>query len=151
MPYDLVLTGGHVIDPAQGLDGPADVAFRDGRVAAIGPGLDTGGAGEVRSAAGCYVTPGLIDAHSHLGVYSAPGFEAHSDGNGATAPVTSGVWAEHGLWPHDPGIETAVAGGVTSMLVLPGSANLIGGRGITVHLVPARGSRAMRAIISCSG
>lgn len=66
MPFDLVLTGGHVIDPAQGLDGPADVAFSDGRVAAVGPGLDLQGAGDIRSAEGCYVVPGLIDLHTHV-------------------------------------------------------------------------------------
>lgn len=64
MTYDLVLAGGHVIDPAQGFDGPADVAFRDGRVAAIGTGL--GEAAEVRSAKGRYVVPGLIDLHTHV-------------------------------------------------------------------------------------
>ena len=66
MSYDLLLTGGHVIDPAQGLDGPADVAFEDGRVAAIGPGLDRARAREIRSAEGRWVVPGLIDLHTHV-------------------------------------------------------------------------------------
>jgi len=51
--------------------------------------------------------------------------------------VTSGVWAEHGVWPQDPGFETALAGGVTTLQVLPGSANLIGGRGVTLRNRPA--------------
>ena len=66
MSYDLLLTGGHVIDPAQGLDGTADVAFEDGRVAAIGPGLDRARAREIRSAEGRWVVPGLIDLHTHV-------------------------------------------------------------------------------------
>jgi imidazolonepropionase-like amidohydrolase len=90
------------------------------------------------------VTPGLIDVHSHLGVYPSPGASAHSDGNEATAPTTPNVWAEHSVWPQDPGFATALAGGVTSMQVLPGSANLIGGRGVTLKNVPATTYQSMK-------
>ena len=82
---------------------------------------------EVIDAGGRWVTPGLIDVHSHLGVYASPGIEAHSDGNEATAPATAQVWAEHSVWPQDPGFSRALAGGVTSLQILPGSANLMGG------------------------
>jgi imidazolonepropionase-like amidohydrolase len=95
------------------------------------------GAAEIIDAAGRWVTPGLIDIHSHLGVYASPSIEAHSDGNEATAPVTAQVWAEHSVWPQDPGFSRALAGGVTSLQVLPGSANLIGGRGVTLKNVPS--------------
>src|SRR4029077_10082401 len=77
---------------------------------------------------GKFVTPGLIDEHSHLGVYAAPGTDAESDGNEATNPVSAEVWAEHSFWPQDPQIPLAIAGGITPMQALPGSANLIGGR-----------------------
>jgi imidazolonepropionase-like amidohydrolase len=93
---------------------------------------------------GKFITPGIIDTHSHLGVYPAPHAKAHSDGNEMTGPTTPGVWAEHGFWPQDPNLEFAVAGGVTTIQALPGSANLIGGRGVTLHMVRRRGSRAMR-------
>lgn len=82
--------------------------------------------------------------HSHLGVYPSPGVGAHSDGNEMTAPVTANVWAEHSVWPQDPGFATALAGGVTSMQVLPGSANLVGGRGVTLKNVPAITYQAMK-------
>jgi imidazolonepropionase-like amidohydrolase len=91
----------------------------------------------VIDAEGRWVTPGLIDVHSHLGVYASPGVKAHSDGNEATAPVTAEVWAEHSVWPQDPGFSRALAGGVTTLQTLPGSANLIGGRGVTLKNVPA--------------
>ena len=83
------------------------------------------------------MTPGIIDAHSHLGVYASPSVQANSDGNELTNPVTAEVWAEHSVWPQYPGFNTARIGGVTTILVLPGSGNLIGGRGVVLRNVPA--------------
>jgi imidazolonepropionase-like amidohydrolase len=85
---------------------------------------------------GKFVTPGIIDSHSHMGVYPAPSAKAHGDGNEAVAPVTAYARAEYGYWPQDPQLSRALAGGVTTALILPGSANLIGGRGFTVSLRP---------------
>ena len=65
MTFDLVLTGGRVIDPSQSIDRVADVAFNGGRVAALGDGL-ADNARAVRDAAGLIVTPGLIDLHTHV-------------------------------------------------------------------------------------
>jgi imidazolonepropionase-like amidohydrolase len=124
------------------IDG-ADVLMRDGRIVAVGPGLDGANATTI-DAQGRWVTPGLIDVHSHLGVYASPGVNASQDGNEATDPVTAGVWAEHSVWPQDPGFETALAGGVTTLQVLPGSANLIGGRGVTLRNVHATTYQAMK-------
>ena len=114
----------------------ADVLMRDGRIAQVGTGLSDADA-TVVDGTGKWVTPGIIDVHSHLGVYPSPGATAHSDGNEMTAPVTAQVWAEHGVWPQDPGFAAALAGGVTSLMVLPGSANLIGGRGTVLKNVAA--------------
>ena len=124
------------------LDG-ADVLMREGRIVAVGAGLAADGAAVV-DAEGRWVTPGLIDVHSHLGVYASPGVQAHQDGNEMSDPVTSGVWAEHGVWPQDPGFYTALVGGVTTLQVLPGSANLIGGRGVTLRNVAATTMQEMK-------
>ena len=122
----------------------ADVLMRDGLVVAVGNGLDAP-ADTVRvDATGRWVTPGIIDVHSHLGVYPSPGTASHSDGNEATSPVTAQVWAEHSIWPQDPGFHAARAGGVTAMQILPGSANLIGGRGVTLKNVPATTYQGMK-------
>lgn len=113
------------------------ILLQDGKIAAVGTGVQAPAGATVVDAAGKWVTPGVIDAHSHLGVYASPGVEASSDGNEATEPVTADVWAEHSVWPHDPQFPLALAGGVTAMQILPGSANLIGGRGVTIKNVPA--------------
>ena len=89
---------------------------------------------------GKFVTPGLIDAHSHLGVYAAPSAHANDDGNEATAPVTAQVHAQYGYSPQDPQIARAIAGGVTAAQILPGSANLVGGEGFIVVMRPGRTS-----------
>ena len=94
---------------------------------------------------GKFVTPGIIDIHSHLGNYPSPGVDAHSDGNEATSPTTPEVWAEHSVWPQDPGFTRALAnGGVTALQILPGSANLMGGRSVTLKNVPGRTVQQMK-------
>ena len=133
-----VLTG-----TGQRLD-DADVLLRDGKVVDVGRGLQAGPEVRRLDARGRWVTPGLIDVHSHLGVYPSPGVGAHSDGNEMTAPVTANVWAEHSVWPQDPGFAEALLGGVTSLHVLPGSANLVGGRGVTLKNVPTTTYQAMK-------
>ena len=96
-------------------------------------------------AAGKFVTPGIIDIHSHLGVYPSPAVEANSDGNEATSPTTPDVWAEHSVWPQDPGFSRAMAnGGITSLNILPGSANLMGGRSVMLKNVPGRTVQSMK-------
>jgi imidazolonepropionase-like amidohydrolase len=125
------------------LDG-ADLVLADGRIQAIGANVAAPSDARVIDASGRWVTPGLIDVHSHLGVYPSPGVNAHSDGNEMTAPVTANVWAEHGVWPQDPGFQAALEGGVTTLQILPGSANLVGGRGVTLKNVPATSSQAMK-------
>ena len=115
----------------------ADVLIVDGKIQAVGTALEAPANSKIVEGQGHWVTPGLIDVHSHLGVYPSPGVEANSDGNEATSPSTANVWAEHSVWPQDPGFRTALAGGITSLQILPGSANLIGGRSVVLKNVPS--------------
>ena len=121
------------------------VILAGGRVEAVGAGAPPARP-ECRRVDGTdkVVTPGLIDTHSHLGVYPWPSAKAHADGNEMTDPNTAGVRAEESIWPQDPGFQRALRGGVTTAHILPGSGNLIGGRGVTIHQGARRSARAMR-------
>ena len=120
-----------------------DLYLENGKVMWLGGGEVAANARRL-DGTGLWVTPGIIDVHSHLGVYPSPDVAAHSDGNEATAPVTAEVWAEHSVWPQDPGFSRALAGGVTTLQILPGSANLFGGRSVTLKNVAARTYQAMK-------
>ena len=120
------------------------IVLRDGRIVAVGTTVEAPADAVVVDGTGKWVTPGVIDTHSHIGVYAAPGTQAESDGNEATNPVTAEVWAEHSFWPQDPQIPLAIAGGVTTIQALPGSANLIGGRSAVMKLVPGRTVQEMK-------
>ncbi len=130
-----LIRGATVFDGAGAELANADVLMQGGRIASIGPNLAAPEGAVLIDGAGKFVTPGIIDVHSHLGVYPAPGIDATSDGNELTDPNTAEVWAEHSVWPMDPGFARAVAGGITALHVLPGSGNLFGGRGVTLRPV----------------
>ena len=115
----------------------ADVLIVDGKIQSVGTNLQAPSGARLVDGEHRWVTPGIIDVHSHLGVYPSPQVEANSDGNEATSPSTANVWAEHSVWPQDPGFRTALAGGVTTLQILPGSANLIGGRSVILKNVPS--------------
>jgi imidazolonepropionase-like amidohydrolase len=125
---------------------PGFVLMREGEIAAVGagdgPGTPAGAV--VVDARGKFVTPGIVDPHSHMGVAPVPESEGHDDVNELTDPITAGLRAEHSFWPEDAALERAVAGGVTTIGVLPGSGNLVGGRGVVIHMSPRAGARAMR-------
>ena len=120
------------------------ILLQNGKIAAVGETVNAPADALVIDGAGKYVTPGFVDDHSHLGVYAAPGGDALSDGNEATNPSTPYVWAEHSVWPQDPQFPRNLAGGVTTLQVLPGSANLIGGRSVVLKVVPGRTVQAMK-------
>ena len=147
--YEPMPSGSTLITNAAIIDGTGETSTANsilvvnGRISAIGMDLSADGATTL-DAGGRYVTPGIIDIHSHLGNYASPGVNAHGDGNEITSPITSEVFAEHGVWPQDPGFDEALQGGVTTLHILPGSANLFGGRGVTLRNMPSRTVQGMK-------
>jgi imidazolonepropionase-like amidohydrolase len=112
----LVVSKGKIV--AVGRDG--DVQIPDGAT--------------VRNLEGKTIIPGLVDTHSHIGIYPRPAVPAHSDGNEMSGPVQPGLRALDAIYPDDPGIRMAVAGGVTTANIMPGSGNVIGGQTLYVKL-----------------
>jgi dihydroorotase len=84
MNFDLLLVGGHVIDPANGIDGPRDVAIRNGQIAAVDTTIEPTNARRTIDATGLYVTPGLVDIHVHL--YATAGNEGAWGGDNSVLP-----------------------------------------------------------------
>ncbi|MFW5968693.1 MAG: amidohydrolase family protein [Persicimonas sp.] len=122
-----------------------DLLLEEGRIEEISEeSIEAPEGAEVVEADGRYVTPGIIDTHSHLGVYPDPSIEAHSDGNESTSPSRAEVDANNSVWPQDPGLFRALAGGVTALQILPGSANIAGGRTTTLQMHPGISARAMQ-------
>ncbi len=140
---DALITNARIIDGTGEETSANSLRIVEGRISEIGVDLAAGDL-EVIDAEGRFVTPGIIDIHSHLGNYPTPSINAHGDGNEITSPITSEVFAEHGVWPQDPGFDEALAGGVTTLHILPGSANLFGGRGVTLRNMPATTVQAMK-------
>ncbi|MFO0710578.1 MAG: amidohydrolase family protein [Sandaracinus sp.] len=136
----VALVGGTVMTAAGQVIEDGVVVLDDGLIQAVGPraSVSIPQGARVIDATGRFVTPGVIDVHSHMGVYPVPSVGAHDDGNEATSPTTPQVRAADSFWPQDPALGRALAAGVTTIQVLPGSANLIGGAGETIHMHPGR-------------
>lgn len=126
----LLLKNGNVMTMA----GPAfvgDVAIENGKIAAVGQSLSYSDA-EVRDVTGMTVMPGIVDPHCHIGMWEdAMGFEG-ADGNECTNPITPELRAIDAINPYDRCFEEAAAGGVTTCVTGPGSANVIGGQFVAI-------------------
>jgi imidazolonepropionase-like amidohydrolase len=141
----VAITGGTVMTATGRVIEHGIVIFENGRIRSVGAAADIAvpDGATVIDATNRFVTPGVIDTHSHMGVYPEPEVTAHDDGNEATDPVTAQVRAIDSFWPQDPALARALAAGVTTIQVLPGSANLIGGAGETMHMHLGRAATEM--------
>jgi imidazolonepropionase-like amidohydrolase len=136
-PSGVIVFRGARITPVVG--GPIEggvLVVENGKIAAVGPkGTPIPAGAVVRDLpAGSVIIPGLVDSHSHIGIYPRPSVPAHGDGNEMSGPVQGGLRALDAVWPDDPGIRMATAGGVTTANIMPGSGNVIGGATIYVKL-----------------
>ena len=143
---DMLITGATILDGAGGRHDAADVLVRDGRVVAVGRNLDAGGAAVV-DGRGKWVTPGIIDVHSHNGTFVVPLTSVDENGSDVTEisdPNAAETWIEHGVNAQDVAFGRALAGGVTTMQILPGSTTIIGGRSVVLKNVPAVTMQGMK-------
>ncbi len=118
--------------------------IRAGKVAALGVGIGIPSNARIVYAVGRFVTPGFIDTHSHMGLWAWPSSNAHSDGNEMSHPITPHLKAEDAIHLEDPAFVRARAGGVTTVQIIPGSANLQGGQAAVLKLRPVNTLEAMK-------
>lgn len=108
------------------------VLLRDGKIEAVGSKLDIPDGYEVIDGSGYYLTPGLVDAHTHIGSFEQGVPESMADANEKTSPVTPHLRILDAITPQDSAFTDAIQGGVTCVQTLPGSANVIGGQGAVI-------------------
>lgn len=111
-----------------------DIELKDGKIERIGRNLSNDSGSEEFDAEGMYITPGLIDAHSHIGLFNESMRWEGEDGNEEFDPVTPDMNAVDGINPFDISFREALEGGVTTASTGPGSANVIGGSFTTISL-----------------
>ena len=111
-----------------------DIELKDGKIERIGRNLSNDSGSEEFDAEGMYITPGLIDAHSHIGLFNESMRWEGEDGNEEFDPVTPDMNAVDGINPFDISFREALEGGVTTASTGPGSANVIGGSFATISL-----------------
>lgn len=140
----LAIVNGKIYTITQGIIEKGAVLIENGKIKAVGKDIGIPEGTQIIDAKGKVITPGLIDAHSHLAVFGQPSVRAHADGNEATNPVTPHLRGIDSLNPQDPAIADVLTGGVTTVYTGPGSANIIGGTGFAMKL---RGKTAEEMVI----
>ncbi len=143
---DTLIVDVTILDGAGGRMDQGEILLRDGRIAAVGHGLSRDNVTVVQGK-GRWVTPGIIDVHSHNGTYVLPLTSLDrkaSDVSETSDPNVADTWVEHAVNPQDPAFAVALRSGVTTIQVLPGSTPLFAGRSVVVKPVPATNVRAMK-------
>jgi imidazolonepropionase-like amidohydrolase len=143
---DTLIVGATILDGAGRRIADGEVLIRDGRIVEVGHDLSRDGV-TVIDAQGRYLTPGIIDVHSHDGTFPMPytsGELEASDVSETSDPDAAGTWIEHAVNPQDPAFAAALRSGVTTLQILPGSVPLFGGRAVVVKPVPATNVPAMK-------
>lgn len=128
----LAITNVHVV-PIESEPFDGSVIVRDGRIEACGPDLQVPAGAEVLDGGGQWLLPGFVDAHVHLGMHPEGEAGSTADVNEMTDPIMSAVRAIDAVDPFDPGFDEALAGGVTTVNVNPGSGNPVGGLAVAIH------------------
>jgi imidazolonepropionase-like amidohydrolase len=145
----LAITNGRLYTITHGVIETGTILMAGGKFVAAGSGLAVPQGAKVMDAHGLHVYPGLIDAHAHHGVYAEGAGPEGSDGNEMSNPITPHVRALDSLNWFDPAFGDSLANGVTTVCVLPGSGNVIGGQGVVVKTWGSRPSGRILLEPSC--
>lgn len=121
-----------------------DVLIGKGIILDIGINLSAGSSTKVHDCAGLYLFPGFIDVHTHLGLYDEGIGWAGNDANDSLEPLSPHIRALDGIYPLDPAFPEAVKAGITTVHVMPGSSNIIGG---TTSVIKTSGSNIQKMIV----
>jgi imidazolonepropionase-like amidohydrolase len=138
---DVLISGATVLDGKGGRFSNMDVLVQDGRIIRVEEGIVVPDKVDVIDAAGQWLTPGIIDIHSHNGTYVLPLTSqnfAISDVSEISDPNTAQIWIENGIDVQDLTFGRALAAGVTTLQVVPGSVPLFGGRSVVLKPIPAQ-------------
>ncbi len=130
----IAIKNGKVLTITRGTIEGGTVLIDGGKIKEVGKNVAIPSGAEVVDATGCWVMPGLIDAHSHVAIFGEPMVPATDDGNEMTDPITPHVRAIDAINPADPAIRDTLSAGVTALWTGPGSGNVIGGTGVVVKL-----------------
>ncbi len=152
----IAITHGKLLTVANGTIENGTLLIDNGKITAIGKDIAIPQGAEILNASGKWVTPGLIDAHTHISTFNEPHWLPHiGDGNEITSPVTAQIRGIDALNPFDMAIGAARSAGFTTCYTGPGSANVIGGTGLsfklknaaTVQEIAIEGSEMMKMAI----
>jgi imidazolonepropionase-like amidohydrolase len=143
---DLLIQNATILDGIGHRLDHASILLQNGKITSVGEYIEAPPGTRVIDARGRFITPGLVDVHSHLGDFAAPltlqDYKL-SDVSEESNPNSAQVWALHSIRVQDPQFARVRAGGVTTIQVLPGSDDLFGGRGVVLKNVPAVTAQAM--------
>jgi imidazolonepropionase-like amidohydrolase len=122
--HEVVIKNATVMTVTHGNIKNGSIYIKDGKIAAVGEAVNAPASATVIDAGGKYLTPGIVDSHSHIAL--------DDDVNEATSPITPQMMMKDAFDYQDKAIYRALAGGVTTSLLLHGSANMIGGQAVVI-------------------
>jgi len=134
----IALTNGNINTITNGVIKRGTILIDKGKIVDVGPDVEIPGNAEEINLRGKWVTPGLVEAHCHIGIWEEAIGWAGRDGNEATDPITPQVRALDGIKANanEGGLTAAYENGITTVQILPGSANVIGGTGVVIKTAP---------------
>jgi len=134
----IALTNGKINTVTNGIIKRGTILIKEGKIADVGPDVNIPKTAKEINLRGKWVTPGLIDAHCHIGIWEESIGWAGNDGNEATEPITPQLRALDGIKANadEGGLKAAAENGITTVQLLPGSANVIGGTGVVIKTAP---------------